>query len=178
MKQKYIVSDTNIFLDLISVDLLAAFFSLSFEFHTTDFVIAEIKNGEQRKKIDEYVENGKLFITQFVDNSEMKELNDYHNSYWNKISIQDCSVWLCAKKMSARLLTGDAQLRKLVELENTVEVSGILFVFEEMIEQSIITKVLACEKLESLMRINPRLPKIACNEKITLWRKKRRRNNE
>lgn len=177
MKQKYIVSDTNIFLDLISVDLLAAFFSLSFEFHTTDFVIAEIKNGEQRKKIDEYVENGKLFITQF-DNSEMKELNDYHNSYWNKISIQDCSVWLCAKKMCARLLTGDALLRKLVELENTVEVSGILFVFEEMIEQSIITKVQACEKLESLMCINPRLPKTACNEKITLWRKKRRRNNE
>lgn len=30
MKQKYVVSDTNIFIDLISIDLLSAFFSFKF----------------------------------------------------------------------------------------------------------------------------------------------------
>ena len=62
MKRLYVVSDTNIFLDLLSIDLLAAFFSLTFDFHTTDFVIAEIKEKHQQKLIAKYIENGKLFI--------------------------------------------------------------------------------------------------------------------
>ena len=39
MKRLYVVSDTNIFLDLLSIDLLAAFFSLTFDFHTTDLLL-------------------------------------------------------------------------------------------------------------------------------------------
>ncbi len=38
-----VVSDTNIFIDLISVDLLDEFFRLPFEIHTTDFIIHELK---------------------------------------------------------------------------------------------------------------------------------------
>lgn len=36
------VSDTNIFLDLISVNLLAEFFALPCKIHTNDFVLNEI----------------------------------------------------------------------------------------------------------------------------------------
>lgn len=34
--EKIVVSDTNIFIDLISVNLLDGFFSLPWEIHTTD----------------------------------------------------------------------------------------------------------------------------------------------
>lgn len=37
-----VVNDTNIFIDLISVDLLDEFFSLPIDIHTTDFVINEL----------------------------------------------------------------------------------------------------------------------------------------
>lgn len=50
--------------------------------------------------------------------------------------------------------------------------SGIIFVFDEMIKQKIITKKHACTKLIELMGINPRLPNSICNEKIELWRSK------
>jgi len=37
-----LVNDANILIDLLKIDLLAAFFRLSYEFHVTDFVTAEI----------------------------------------------------------------------------------------------------------------------------------------
>lgn len=171
MKRLYVVSDTNIFLDLLSIDLLAAFFSLTFDFHTTDFVIAEIKEKHQQKLIAKYIENGKLFIKKF-DSEETGEFISFFSNYFNKISIQDCSVWHYAKKTNARLLTGDLRLRKMIEQENAVQVSGIIFLFDEMIKQKIITKKYACTKLIELMGINPRLPNSICNEKIELWRSK------
>jgi len=37
-----VVNDTNIFIDLISIDLLDSFFKLKFKVHTIDFVIEEL----------------------------------------------------------------------------------------------------------------------------------------
>ena len=42
IQEKLVISDTNILLDLISVDMLEDFFSLPCDFSTTDFVISEI----------------------------------------------------------------------------------------------------------------------------------------
>ncbi len=36
-----VVSDTNIFIDLISVNLLDGFFGLPWEIHTTDMIMKE-----------------------------------------------------------------------------------------------------------------------------------------
>ena len=45
-----VVNDTNIFIDLISVDLLDEFFSLPIDIHTTDFVVHELTEPLQQKK--------------------------------------------------------------------------------------------------------------------------------
>ncbi len=39
--EKVVVSDTNIFIDLISVNLLDGFFGLPWEIHTTDMIMKE-----------------------------------------------------------------------------------------------------------------------------------------
>lgn len=44
-----VINDTNIFLDLYSVDLLEAFFQLPVHVHTVDFVVDEIKQPAQRR---------------------------------------------------------------------------------------------------------------------------------
>ena len=43
-----VISDTNIFLDLMSVSLLEKFFQLPCDIETTDFVIDEIVQPKQR----------------------------------------------------------------------------------------------------------------------------------
>ena len=42
IEERIVVSDSNIFFDLLSVDLLNDFFLLPCEITTTDFVISEI----------------------------------------------------------------------------------------------------------------------------------------
>lgn len=49
--EKIVVSDANIFFDLISVDLLGSFFRLPCQIITTDFVINEITGDAKLKKI-------------------------------------------------------------------------------------------------------------------------------
>ena len=54
IQEKLVISDTNILLDLISVDMLEDFFSLPCDFSTTDFVISEIIHPAQIKAIEKY----------------------------------------------------------------------------------------------------------------------------
>ena len=49
--EKIVVSDTNIFIDLISVNLLDGFFSLPWEIHTTDMIMKELKDSKARFRI-------------------------------------------------------------------------------------------------------------------------------
>lgn len=51
IEERIVVSDTNIFFDLLSVDLLDTFFELPCTITTTDFVIEEIELPEQKKLI-------------------------------------------------------------------------------------------------------------------------------
>lgn len=46
---KLVVSDTNIFIDLIHMGLLRVFFLLPFNITTVDFVIRELKKQDRRK---------------------------------------------------------------------------------------------------------------------------------
>lgn len=51
---KIVVSDTNIFIDLISVNLLDGFFSLPWEIHTTDMIMRELKDSNQKVVVDAF----------------------------------------------------------------------------------------------------------------------------
>lgn len=45
---KLIITDTNVFFDIIGIGALPEFFSLDFEICTTAFVIKEIKESDQK----------------------------------------------------------------------------------------------------------------------------------
>lgn len=49
-----VVNDTNIFIDLMSVDLLDDFFRLPIEIHTTDFVLNELTDESQHNAIQKH----------------------------------------------------------------------------------------------------------------------------
>ena len=67
------------------------------------------------------------------------------------------------------MLTGDRRLRKYAE-QQEIEVHGVLFVFDSMVNNSVIPALIAAEKLEELNRLNSRLPKAEIRERLRKWR--------
>ncbi|MBP5358308.1 MAG: hypothetical protein J6Y69_03880 [Treponema sp.] len=168
IKEKLVISDTNILLDLISVNILEEFFSLPCDFSTTDFVISEIIQPAQIKAIEKYTKSNKLDVVSFSFD-EIIEINGIHTKNTNNASMTDCSVWYYAKKTDSRLLTGDGKLRQSAENDD-VKVSGILYVFDNLVEYGILEKSKAADLLEQLTQINMRLPKGECEKRILKWR--------
>lgn len=162
-----IVSDANILFDLLSVDLMDEFFLLPFDIATTDFVIHEIQKPEQLRIINQYIGIRKLQIASFDSDELDKILSIYSNNNSNT-SITDCSVWYYAKKTGGLLLTGDKKLRKSAE-KDRVRVSGILFIFDSLIEYGILDKAECAHRLMQLMIINKRMPISECETRIRRW---------
>lgn len=162
-----IVNDTNIFIDLYSIGILKALCELPFDVRTVDFVISEITDPWQSKAISALITEGKLRVESF-NSEELQDIIEEHSSVPGNISIPDCSVCYYARKHAATLLTGDRQLRKYAE-ESNVTVRGILFIFDELVENNIITQAQAAVKLRELLSINVRLPKAEIEKKINKW---------
>lgn len=167
--EKIVVSDTNIFIDLISVNLLDVFFSLPWEIHTTDMVIDELIRSEQHEAIEQFRKNGSLNIKSFDGEELLQIVKMKTERPTSNASIQDCSVWKLAKDLDCALLTGDNKLRKVVQNDN-IEVHGILYLFDKMLEHKIMDNETAIGKLQSLYSINTRLPKEEIDKRISLWR--------
>ena len=165
--EKLVVNDANIFFDLMNSGLLDKFFELPWSIHTTDFVFAEIKREEQLNQLKYFENASKLKIKKFPP-EEIQEINLMYQKYRTKISLQDYSVWYYAKKISARLLTGDSKLRFLAEQEITV--SGILYIFDNLVNDGIINKKDAIKKLLQLIEQNKRLPLNECQLRIDKWK--------
>ncbi len=168
IEEDIVVSDSNIFFDLLSVDLLDCFFRLPCRITTTDFVINEIVHPEELKKIQNYISSEHLFVKSF-NFSELMDVNDIYLNNDNNASITDCSVWYYARETEGRLLTGDAKLRRSASWDN-VKVSGLLYVLDNLVEYSIIDSEACAVKLERLTEINSRLPLDECKKRISLWR--------
>ena len=163
--KKIVVNDTNVFIDLCNVELLEAFFMLPWEVHTTEFVMLELLREEQNEKVAKYKTDGRLHIPVFEPHEltaiiELKEKAG--------VSLTDGSVWYYAKTHSFVLLTGDRKLRQASYLDS-VEVHGIIYVFDELVAEGILPPTMAIDKLKDLQKSNPRLPKDEIDKRIELW---------
>lgn len=165
---KILVNDTNIFIDLHSVGLLEEMCRLPYEIHTVDFVVAEIADAGQRRIFDELVAQGGIFIDGFTAD-EVIEIVEEHSSVSGNLSIPDCSVCYFARKHNVPMLTGDRRLRRYAE-EQSIEVHGILFIFDELVRHDIISTSMAADRLEELFAINARLPKTEIRNRINRWK--------
>lgn len=165
---KLVVSDTNIFIDLIHMGLLGDFFLLPFDITTVDFVIRELKKAGQKETVLEYEARKKLKIVEFSE-AEISEIFYLKQSTKGNVSYQDCAVWLCAKKTNATILTGDRALTIRAKDDN-IEVHGLLYVLDQIVLHNIIPANLVADKLEELTKENKRLPEDIIKELIHRWR--------
>jgi rRNA-processing protein FCF1 len=167
-----VVSDTNIFIDLISVGLLDEFFHLPFEIHTTDFIIHELKKDTAPSVIRNYIASNQLHVKEYKG-AELMKLAIMKNRISDECNatIQDCSVWLYAYENGYSLLTGDAKLRRVAE-KSDVDVHGILYIFDKLVEYGVIDYVIAKGKIDMLSEINNRLPMKEIQKRISAWESK------
>lgn len=161
-----VVSDANILIDLYNSGLLYYCKQLNLDFRTLDLIIEEIEVPEQRATINEIIKNGSLKVCSLTGSqvADVYQKIRYYNGKCN-LSPEDISVMVYAIDNHCRLLTGDKTLRKKAILEN-VTVSGILYLTDMLIRESVLEPACMIRSLKLLLESNSRLPKKLIEERI------------
>lgn len=159
-----IVNDTNIFIDMHSIGLLGEMCELPYIISTVDFVEAELTDISQRGAFDELVKAEKIVVYSFSAD-EVMEIVEEHSAVSGNLSIPDCSVCYYARKRGVPMLTGDRRLRRYAESQS-IDVHGVLFLFDELVANGIVLPATAADRLEFLLKLNSRLPHSAVKSRI------------
>jgi hypothetical protein len=159
------VTDANIFIDLIQLDLIAYLFEIDYEVHVTREVIDQL-NEDQFVRLDPFVQNKSLSVYDFsAAEIEAIHLADAPRA----LEFADKTVVFLALRLEATVLTGDGPLRKFCILKG-LPVKGILWLLDTFLATGQITRPIAYEKLKTLVGFNGRLPKEQCLERLDLWK--------
>lgn len=153
---KLIVTDTNVFFDMMSIEVLPDFFGLDYEICTTDFVVNEIIRIDQAEQIQNFIRSKQLTVYK-LSSDEIEEVVNLKTKR-NLRRITDKSVLWKALQLKCRLVTGDKNLRSEAE-EQGLEVNGSLWVITTLVEIKVISPDVAAELLEKLKIVNDSLPK-------------------
>lgn len=152
---KLIITDTNVFFDIIEIRALPEFFALDYEICTTDFVINEILKSNQKEEVENFIRAKKLKIL----NLNPEEVESVLNFQTKRIfkGITDKTVLWKSIELKCPLLTGDKKLRKEAK-DWGVEVHGSIWVVGELVNQQIVTKNNGVTLFEALKMVNGSLP--------------------
>ena len=156
---RIIVTDTNVFIDLIKSSALDAFLQCSFEVCTTDLVLEELI-PDQRTQMNRHIGDNRLKVFE-LSSTEVRAAMELKTEC-NLKRITDKSILLKAIDLKAVLLTGDGDLRKEGKRAG-LEVRGSLWVIREIWTAGLSSKALILEMLEKLS-MNTRLPQTALDE--------------
>lgn len=166
--EKVVVSDTNIFIDLCKLGILGDFFALPLDIHTTDLIISELTIPEQKQAVLNFQKREKLHVAS-LDASQISEVAEMSADTNGKLSIYDCSVWLYARTGGYSIISGDDLLKRKAT-EDGLEVHGILYIIDLMVNYNILPKPLASSILSELYKINKWLPKAEVERRINNWK--------
>ena len=162
---KIAVTDANIFIDLIILELIAQLFKLKLEIHTTREVFDQLSVA-QKLQMAVFEKTGQLVIYNF----SVEEIIKLHALDMPRgLEPADRTVFYYASKVDAIVLSGDNKLRKYCESQG-LKVFGIIWLFDQLVEKKLIDKPLATAKLEKLMSYNDRLPIEEIMKRLRKWK--------
>ena len=164
---KIAIKDANVLIDLELAGLFDLWFRLGYETYVTDLIVGELRKGGHMKALS-YAEAGMLHVEKCSPDFMMEAVN-LMNEIGGGPGITDCSVLLLAMKRDAMLLSGDGALRKDAQVRQ-VEVHGTIWIFDELIENTLLKPIIAARKLENLLLNNRFLPLEVCEKRIESWR--------
>lgn len=163
--QTIAVQDANILIDLIKTGLFDHCLALPFSFTTTNIIMDELIE-EQAAVIEPHINSGKFSVIKITaeELGEIMILSEENTS----LSEQDWSAYYYAQKKSSLLLTGDKRLRTIAESKGII-VCGILWIFDRLVENVILSEEEACTNLKILKNINKRIPQTEYEKRIKNW---------
>ena len=122
MKVKIAVTDACIFIDLYDLGLVASFFNLEIEIHTTSAVCFELY-PEQQQVLKAYQSVDRLIVHNL---HEQDFIEIYSEKYPKSLSETDKSVLQIANKLNACVLSSDKTLRNCAKNKD-IEYHGMLW---------------------------------------------------
>jgi len=159
------VTDANIFIDLIILGLVEHLFGLEFGIHTTQEVFDQL-TVLQKESLDVFVDKGVLTVYAFAAD-QLVEIGGL--DFPAGLEPTDRTVFYYANQLGCLVISGDNKLRKFCERKG-LEVHGLVWVFDQMVELQLISRNIAVEKLEKLISYNDRLPLEEIMKRIRKWR--------
>lgn len=145
-----LISDANIFIDMVEGGLIDEMFSLPEEFAVPDILFEE----ELVAQHAELIESGLKVLE--MDGETVAEAIRLRQKY-NKPSQNDLNALTLAKKLECPLLTGDKDLRTAAKTEQH-EVKGTLWLVQRLVEEALITVQQAEQSYKNMREANRRLP--------------------
>lgn len=149
MKFKIAVTDACIFIDIYDLELVNSFFKLELEIHTTTTVFYEL-DDIQRRVFKAYQSAGLLVIHNL---NEADFIQIYTDPYPKSLSEADKSVLHIANKLGACVLSSDKVARNCAKNKD-IEYHGMIWIFDKLVNETLLTKKKAAEKLTHLVSKN------------------------
>lgn len=153
-----VVNDTNILIDLANTGLIDYCREMDIKFYTTSVVIAELNVQEQRIAVERLIQDGILTVEEFKG-AEVMQFAILYEEYSGKSNLTppDCSVMMLAEKLKCRLLTSDQKLKRHAQ-ERNIEVNGLLWLTDKMVEDMIVEPIAMIDHLQKWIESNDRAP--------------------
>lgn len=158
---RVIVHDSNVLIDLLHADLLKLWAECGIEINVSILVFSEIQTDAAKlASIKE------LVIHQLEPDDLVESLGFYERH--PDLSLPDCSCIPLAMKHGVPLLTGDKLLRRIASSLG-IEVRGMLWVLDQLLESELIDRSQAVSILELLINKGSRYPMDEVQKRLKAW---------
>lgn len=154
------VTDSNIFIDLFKSDLIEQFFQLDFDVMTSHSVLEELYD-DQRDFLLKMVSDKRLNLQSIQEENTALEFS-------RKLSDVDRTLLQISFELKAILLSGESLMRSWCR-KREIEVHGILWILDQMVEYDVLDSQWAVVKLQYIRTINLWLPREECDRIIEKW---------
>ncbi len=160
--KKRLILDTTICIDLFNGKLLEKVLKLPYEFVLPDVIMAELLDppGEYVIQIG--------YSMQDLPTETIGQFLALREKY-TKPSTNDLFALLIARINACALLTSDGDLREAARNEG-LNVHGLLWILDRLIEHQMLTKADAAASLERIMASGSWLPKRECEVRLKRWK--------
>lgn len=158
---KVVVHDACALIDLLKAELVEVWATSGIEIHTTQLALWEVKDDVKPLYLSS------AFHVVDMSSEELTSLLAFKQNY-NALSLEDCSVLRLASDLEVPLLTGDRDLRIVAERAG-VRVYGMLWVLDQLVENSFILPAQAIETLQTLRGHGSRFPRDEVEARLKLW---------
>lgn len=160
------ITDANVFIDLITAELLDYLFEIKYEIHTTREVINELLD-EQAAQLTVFKNEGKLQVKGFTS----QQLTALQGEGFPKgLSIVDCGVLYFANLEDDALILSNDRLLRQTAKHRKLPIHGTLWVLDCYQKQELCSNERLCEALQLLSAGNfRRLPAKEVAARLKAW---------